>query len=1144
MSYLLKEDGYKLLLETGYGILLDTPLTISAQVTNSDYKWLSSTLKTAQQNSPYTPQYNLKILDDSLNPHAILTSPTVPVLGDATTSPDGYVLCAGGDGSGNLKFWKLSDASQTFPTGTTLVSSGSGYVSTLNTSIACSDWINGNYNIDVYFFYLSAGSYYPALARSVNGGSTWSINPYSVPAGFTGLNTGDNNYIAAGQPIYDPVQMVTKSTCFYIRGHLGASSAFYKVCYLQFDGGFYYGAEVQWPLNVDSQDWTIHSLDVQYLNGSFFIFFAGFHNWFETPSGNKNYSIYMAQLNNLTGLSSSDQWQLPVEILTSTSPQVTNNNAFKFPRITTDGNTFYLVFSALVGEGLTTSNTTTSQIGTVSNPYYYMMQSANLIDFSYPLPLYFTDGTVYADTAGVSFVNQGANYFLLGNGKNWQYIRNNIVADITNYVISYQIQEVSGQSSQIVFVLGNANNYWIGAGATGVGNTAIAVNKKIILEQGYKTSVGKEVAPRSVFYIDTITLNSSSSDNTATIQGRDINRNLQNVSTKFSYSLNGPSYFNDLFDGTTLQNWTQTGGTWVENNISGFGALTNNAPSGQNVISQGQINNNLESCLIFTMMNPTATNGSSTDIYPLYQDNGNYFQISVVFDNSTGFHKMVFNLYIGNVFVASLVNSLGFQQAGRFPILIRKYNYNVYDILVGKNISGGGSYVDNVLDPAGPFAPFSIFTVDLSQYFSSSAFLVNGSVALGTTGSGASGDFSPFKFMQFSESLSLQESLEYLCAIAGITNFDPRITFFDNQYVSSNWNGTYAIQNSYMGIGISQVCMNTSNPVLNGQIEFTAQVNPVVSGNPFGFNFIFRSTSNSVPNNGNYYTFVIKELLGVVVVALFLVLDNVNIELSQSSLTGSTNLIPIDLTKQHIYNITMIDQIFYLFIDGRVYMMWQDTNLTTQLNSIGYWGIVTGTNSVVIAGNFTSYQLYTQLPNVSFNPGDDMTSILQNVLETMFAYSYTDQMGRYIGITLNSTDPSNYTYQNLLYAIQSQLANSSLVNEVVVIGSGVIATYKDTALIAALGQVRSINITDYTITTYQDALTRAKNELISNNAVSSQNDPNNPMNVGSEMFDVITLINTGNNSTSINGNYRVFNQTFSLDGSKGKYSIQIETGNL
>jgi len=115
---------------------------------------------------------------------------------------------------------------------------------------------------------------------------------------------------------------------------------------------------------------------------------------------------------------------------------------------------------------------------------------------------------------------------------------------------------------------------------------------------------------------------------------------------------------------------------------------------------------------------------------------------------------------------------------------------------------------------------------------------------------------------------------------------------------------------------------------------------------------------------------------------------------------------------------------------------------------------------------------------------------------------------------------------------------------VIVTGSGVIATYKDTSLIAALGQIRSVNITDYTITTYQDALTRAKNELISNNSLANQNTPSNPMNVGSEIFDVITIINNGNNSASLNGNFRIFNQTFTLDGSKGQYSVQIETGSL
>ena len=52
------------------------------------------------------------------------------------------------------------------------------------------------------------------------------------------------------------------------------------------------------------------------------------------------------------------------------------------------------------------------------------------------------------------------------------------------------------------------------------------------------------------------------------------------------------------------------------------------------------------------------------------------------------------------------------------------------------------------------------------------------------------------------------------------------------------------------------------------------------------------------------------------------------------------------------------------------------------------------------------------------------------------------------------------------------------------------------------------------------------------------------MNVGSEIFDAITITNTGNNSTNTNIVCRIYNQEFDNDGSNGRYSIQIEAGTL
>lgn len=1131
---------------------------VPAVVSNSDYKWLSSTLKSAQNGPGYTPYLKLQIKDNSLKPNAILSSPNVPVLGDATTAPDGSVLMAGGDGSGNLKFWKLSDASASIPSGTTLVSSGSGYVSTLNTSIAVSNWINGSYYIDIYFWRNPGGAgNLPALARSADGGNTWTVNPFTYPS-ITAFPTAQNFYIAATQPIYNPTLNIVESTAFYIRAVALTGSipkALQTICYINWNGGTTFGNETPWSRAVNSQDWVLHSLDVQYLNGSWFVFFSGYQNWYETASGNSNYGIYVARLDDMTSNSTTDSWQLVNQILVANSSQNVNLSSFTFPRITTDGSLFYLIFNAVVVEGQQNSASGATQISSVPSKYYYFLKSSDLKNFSYPLPLFFTNGTVYADTAGVSFVNQGAFFYLLGNGQRWQYIQNSTVADVTNSVINYQIQEVAGSSSSITITIGNANNKWIGSSPTGVGANAIAINSEILLEQGYVTSVGNELAPRNIFYIDTITLNSSSADNTATITGRDINRNLQNVSTKFSYSTLGTFYYNDLFDGSTLQNWNQISGTWIETG----GVLTET--SGNGIISQSQINNNQESAIIFTAFISPQNNTASVAVYPLYQDSNNYFKLSIGVNG--GNTNLVLNttLVIGGVTLISTVATMGSLPGtpGVMPIFIRKYNYHTYDVLIGTPNSSYvllNHYTDDILSGTGPYAPFySIVSIQLDSVYTPAFLLgggvplVSGPIALGSSLGVDAPDFQPFKYIQFGESLSLQDSMQYLGAIAGILNYKPDTIFFDNLYLHANYNGSYSVQNGFMDINPSNLIINTNDTISNGEINFNAIATPVDATQNFGIAFMFRSSSTTTPLPGSanaYFFFVEQTPTGTVAAFLYLFLSGAFIQLASSFMTGSSSSIPIDIRELHTYKIVMIDQIFYIFIDGRAYLIWQDTNAV--INSLqfssGFWGIEAPVNSTISAANFTSFQLYNQLSNVTFNPGDDMVGILQNVLETAFAYSYTDQFGRYIGIVLNSTDPSNYTYQNGLYTVQAQGSTSSIINEVVVTGNNVIATYKDTALIAVTGQVRSVSITDYTIMTYQDALTRAINELVSTNSLSSQNSPTNPMNVGSELFDVITIINNGSNSTSLNGNFRIFNQTFSLNGSKGQYSSSIETGNL
>ena len=226
--------------------------------------------------------------------------------------------------------------------------------------------------------------------------------------------------------------------------------------------------------------------------------------------------------------------------------------------------------------------------------------------------------------------------------------------------------------------------------------------------------------------------------------------------------------------------------------------------------------------------------------------------------------------------------------------------------------------------------------------------------------------------------------------------------------------------------------------------------------------------------------------------------------------------------------------------------MWSDTNLTeTSLSfSNGYWGFLTDNNSTLFVSNIQSLQIYQQVQNLALNPGDDLSTALDNILQAVYVYTYSDQLGRYVATILNSSDTSTFTYNNILYELESDNSDQQTINEVIVTGTNVSSTAQNTVSIAQLGVVRSTTITDYSITTYQDALTRAQQELVAQNRFNNQNTPQNPMNVGSEIFDAITITNTGNNSTNTNIVCRIYNQEFDNDGSNGRYSIQIEAGTL
>ena len=77
---------------------------LQCQANVSDYKWLSKTLKTAQQQQAVRPFYQCKIIDDSVIGDSV-SNPAVPLQGSACVAPDGNMFAVGLNGT-DVAVWK------------------------------------------------------------------------------------------------------------------------------------------------------------------------------------------------------------------------------------------------------------------------------------------------------------------------------------------------------------------------------------------------------------------------------------------------------------------------------------------------------------------------------------------------------------------------------------------------------------------------------------------------------------------------------------------------------------------------------------------------------------------------------------------------------------------------------------------------------------------------------------------------------------------------------------------------------------------------------------------------------------------------------------------------------------------------------
>ena len=225
---------------------------------------------------------------------------------------------------------------------------------------------------------------------------------------------------------------------------------------------------------------------------------------------------------------------------------------------------------------------------------------------------------------------------------------------------------------------------------------------------------------------------------------------------------------------------------------------------------------------------------------------------------------------------------------------------------------------------------------------------------------------------------------------------------------------------------------------------------------------------------------------------------------------------------------------------------WDDNNTDINYLTTGTWGWTATTNTTLYVAWVKSSAFWKQTPTTSINPGDDMESDIENLTHSLGAWYFSDMLARFKAILPSPAGGSTYVYDNQISSQKVDQSDKEYVSEVIVYGNnGIIATALNTALQVGV-MVRPVIMVDYSLLTVKDAQTRANNALIEANQYQNQYTPSQILNVGAELFDVVTVINQGNNTSGINNPTRVYAQTIVEGGGSNKqdYSIEISTGNI
>jgi hypothetical protein len=802
-----------------------------------------------------------------------------------------------------------------------------------------------------------------------------------------------------------------------------------------------------------------------------------------------------------------------------------------------------------------------------------------------------------------SFVNQGIYYYFVGSGVVWQFVQNNIIADISQDIISFQIQEQSGGTNSINLTISNSNGQWVGPSPTRINFSALwknntpNLNSKIYLMLGYYTSlqIGESI-PHNIFYIDDITQNNTATANDLVITGRDFNKLLSQIQTAYSYTLDGPDFYVDQFTEQTIGNWNQSSGTW--NTITVPATTTNNAfnvfvPSTSSGALSGQTIASLSGFLLrhpnyilstIAYLPPSSETGAEVDIYPLYIDSTHYWQVKVV-ANGTNTQTTIVQNQGGSLSSSSVSSGFTVSSANYYPIYIWVTNYTTINVMIGYDVGYGNSPY--------AFAQNDYNTFSCNLYSFPSGF--SSSIALGTNGTFSSTNplcgFANLKFCQYAPSQNIEELTKKLGTIASVFNYLPENDLVQDFIDSTQWTGLgISLSNRRLQLLDNGYAIQNLYQVSNGEINFDARVSGNITTQNLGFDFVFRNQSTSLLSSGSQYNYKLRfqnyQLSSPTTIISLLINGDLDLGGSitdkvifstnsflSSGIPKSSNSMLFDLSQWHHYKITFNGGWIYAYIDGIMVFSWFDNQnyITTEsgpntLPVTGYWGFSaydqTGNGffnnqSVVSIKNIRWPTFWNQINSFTLNPGDDIASAITDNLQTVGGWYFSDLGGRCKMIVLrNTTNPNPITGQSdsvsysygdnatnyQLYALGNDSSSKEYVNVVYVIGNGVTATAMNTSSIGLNSIQRIEVITDLQITTESDAQTAANQALINFQKYITQPAPQQIIQVGSEVFDVVNIADTSTpNATGINEDLRIYTQTLQADN-KSNFDITIGTG--